>query len=182
MTRGIAAELITALSQPTCKPYFAAEFNFDSAALRVWTGHGDRTIGGNVYTGSGTLITFDGLQEVSDMSATSFEITLSGVDPSIVALALGEPWQGRACTVYFGEKSVASVATLARGYMDKMIMQDDAETATVKLAVETPLVRGERSAGWRYTDESHRSRHPNDSFFSFVTSIQDAQTPWGRLV
>lgn len=182
MTRVIPTDLLAALTQSTCKPFFAVEFLFDSAPLRLWSGHGNRTIGSDVYTGSGTLITFDGLQEASDMSALSFDITLSGIDPAIISLALQEPWQNRHCTVYLGEKSVSSVATLARGYMDKMILEDSAEAATVKLTVETPLVRGERSAGWRYTDESHRSRYPNDSFFSYVTSIQDAQVPWGRQV
>lgn len=180
MSKSFAAELITAFSQPTTKPYFAVEFLFDSAPLRLWTGLGVRSIGGNDYIGGGHLISFSGLEEVADMTATSFDITLSGVNPSIISLALAEPWQNRLCTVYIGEMSVASVGILGRGYIDKMPMSDDAQSATITATIETPLVRGERSSNWRYTDENHQSRHEGDTFFSYVQAIQDVQIPWGR--
>lgn len=180
MSKSFAAELLTAFSQPTCRPYFAVEFLFDSAPLRLWTGLGERVIGGETYIGGGHLLSFSGLEEVADMTATSFQITLSGVNPSIISLALQEPWQNRECTVYVGDMSVASVGVLGRGYIDKMPMQDDATSASISVSVETPLVRGERSSNWRYTDESHKSRYPNDTFFSYVAAIQDVQIPWGR--
>lgn len=180
MSKSFPAELITAFSQPTCRPYFAVEFLFDGAPLRLWTGLGERTINSNTYIGGGHLLSFSGLEEVADMTATSFQITLSGVNPSIISLALQEPWQNRECTVYVGDMSVASVGVLGRGYIDKMPMQDDATSASISVSVETPLVRGERSSNWRYTDESHKSRYPNDTFFSYVAAIQDVQIPWGR--
>ena len=180
MSKSYPAELVTAFSQKTCRPYFAVEFLFDSAPLRLWTGYGERTVSGETYIGGGHIISFSGLEEVADMSATSFEIVLSGINQSIISLALQEPWQNRQCTVYVGEMSVSSVAVLGRGYIDKMPMEDNAETATIKAVIESPLVRGERSSNWRYTDESHKSRYPNDTFFSYVAAIQDVQIPWGR--
>ena len=180
MSKSFPAALITAFGQETCQPYFAIKFEFDSGHLRLWTGYGDRTILSETYTGGGHLLDFTGVDEVADLSASSFSISLSGVDPSIISLALQENWQNRKCTVYVGDRSISSVGLLARGYVDKMLMTNGGQSASIQATMESPLVRGERASNWRYTDESHQSRHDGDTFFSFVADIQDLEVKWGR--
>lgn len=180
MSRTVPATLLTALAQPEVEPYYAVEFNFDSAPIRLWTGYGDLTIGGNSYTGSGSLLTIDGLEEVADLSAKSITLQLSGISSSIVSLALQEPYQRRSCKVFFGTRDTATPIQIFTGVMNTMLIEDSGETSTITLVVESKLVGLERASNRRYTHENHIARHSGDKFFSYVADLQDKDIVWGR--
>jgi hypothetical protein len=180
MSKAAALNLINALTQSTCKPFFAVEMLFDTAPLRLWTGHGERTIEGETYTGTGAIVGFDGMQEVMDLSATQFTINVSGISSSILSLAIDEDIRNRKCSVYMGEQSISDVLLVGAGRMDSFDWQDNGETSQMSLTVETALAMGERSSNWRYTSESHKARFPDDTFFDQVSSIQDVQLNWGQ--
>lgn len=180
MSRTINASLLTALTGDLVEPYYAVELFFDNGTLRFWTGIGDRTIGSNTYTGTGSLLSVGPSEEVNDLSAKSMSLTLTGLDSSIISLALQEPYQRRQAKVYLGEQSVSNVVQIFSGQMNTMNIEDSAEGATVQLTVESKLVELERAANWRYTDENHQSRYDGDTFFSYVQDIQDVQVAWGR--
>ena len=107
-------------------------------------------------------------------------LTLTGLDSSIISLALQEPYQRRQAKIYLGEQSVSNVVQIFSGQMNTMNIEDSAEGATVQLTIESKLVELERAANWRYTDENHQSRYSGDTFFSYVQDIQDVQVAWGR--
>jgi len=182
MTRNTPAALLTALSQPEVRPFHAVDMNFDSAPVRFWTGYGDRTIDGNAFIGTGNLLSISGLDEVSDLSAKSISLQLSGIPSSLVSLALQEPYQRRACKVYFGTTDTSAPIELFSGLMDVMTIEDSGETSTISLTVESKLIRLEKASNWRYTNESHKSRYPNDTFFDYVSGLQDRDIVWGREV
>lgn len=197
MSRNISASLLSALTGATIEPFYAVEFMFDTrtvtdingndfdvAPLRLWTGIGNRTIevqGSNqVFVGTGALLSIGGLSEVNDLSAKSLSITLTGLNSDILSIALQEPYQRREFRLYFGEKNSSDVIQIFSGKMDKMTISDDENASTIQMQVESNLVELERSSGWRYTQENHKSRYEGDSFFSFVQTIQDQQVAWGR--
>ena len=95
MSRTINSGLLTALTGDLVEPYYAVELFFDNGTLRFWTGIGDRTIDSNTYTGTGSLLSVGPSEEVSDLSAKSMSLTLTGLDSSIISLALQEPYQRR---------------------------------------------------------------------------------------
>ena len=103
MTRTINSSLLTALQETAIEPYFALEFMFDSGAVRLWTGLGDKdiTVRGTsqTFNGTGSLLAISGLEEVNDLSARSVTATLSGIPSSIVSLALQEPYQRRRASI-----------------------------------------------------------------------------------
>ena len=180
MTRTVPAAILTALGQPNVAPFYAVEFDFDTAPVRFWTGYGDRTIEGNTYLGAGSLIGISGLEEVSDLSAKSATISLSGVPPELVSLALQEPYQNRGCRILFGVTNVSDVVEVFGGFMDVMTIEDSGDTSTISLTVESKLVQLERPKIRRYTHESQQARYPGDTFFSFVADLQDKEVVWGR--
>jgi len=184
MARGIDSALLTALTQPEVQPFYAVEFLFSVTPLRFWTGYGDRdiTVRGEsqTFTGAATLLSISGMDEVKDLSAKSVTITLSGIESEAISLALAENYQRRTCRIYVGEQSVSSVVEVFTGRMDTMSIQDTGTTSTIELTVESNLVELERASNWRYTNDNHKSRHPDDEFFSYVQSIQDVQVAWGR--
>ena len=193
MSRTIDSGLLTALTGNSVEPYYAVELMFDTKSitgvdgnpvnvgpLRLWTGLGNRTIGGETYTGTGSLLNIAAAEEVGDLSAKGMVLTLTGLASSIISIALQEPYQRRIAKVYLGEQSVTPVVEIFSGFMDTMQISDEPEASTIVLTIESKLVELERSRNWRYTDESHKARYSGDSFFSFVQSIQDQQVAWGR--
>ena len=180
MSRTVPSTLLTALSQPEVQPYYAVDLDFDSAPIRLWTGYGDRTIFTNSYTGGGSLLTISGLEEASDLSAKNITLSLSGVPSSLITLALDEPYQRRECKVYFGTTDTSDPIEVFSGLMNTMTIEDSGESSVITLTVESKLVRLEKASNRRYTEENHVARHPNDTFFSYVTSLQDKDVVWGR--
>jgi hypothetical protein len=181
MTRTVPSALLTALSQPEVYPFYAVEMMFDSAPVRFWTGYGDRAIGADTYLGAGTLMGISGLEEVNDLSAKNINLTLSGVPQSLVSLALQEPYQRRACKVYFGTTDTTTPIEVFSGLMNTMSIEDSGSSSVITLTVESKLIRLDKAANWRYTEANHKSRHAGDTFFSYVADLQDKDILWGRV-
>ena len=186
MTRTVPAALLSALSGDEIEIFYAVDLAFDSGNMRLWTGYGDKTINSQTYTGTGNLLTIDGLEEASDLSARGTTLTLSGLDSTIVTYALTEEYQGRLVTIYWGVGS--NTVEVFSGYMDKMTIQDAGDNATISLSVESRLITLERANVRRYTSESHagvrtaKGLTGADTFFDWVTKLQDKQIVWGRAV
>lgn len=213
MSRTVPASLLAALAQPEVQPFYAVEMLFDSGAVRLWTGYGERTINGETYVGAGSLINIEGLAEVADLSAKAITISLSGVASELVSLALQEPYQRRRCRVYFGailyesnadwilfngawsdvgvwvddafwEDASFSVELIAvevfSGSLNTMPIEDSGETSVITATVDSKLVETEKASNLRYTSETQKSRYAGDTFFDYVSAIQDADIVWGR--
>lgn len=182
----IPAALATAVAQGTVQPFYAVEFLLDAGAVRLWTGYGERVIDGDTYTGSGTLMSVGDVETVADMSAPAITIMLSGMPGDLISLALQEPYQRRACRIYFGaiinDAGDHSVFTAYVGKLNKMTIEDSAETGTISVLIDSLLIEAEKASGRRYTSESHKARPGNstDTFFDYVAAIQDAEIVWGR--
>jgi len=133
------------------------------------------------YTGTGTLMSINGVAEKSDMSVPSVSIVFDGISSDIVSLALQEPYQRRECIVYFGVGNDPYYITEAfSGELDTVNIRDTGEASVVEVTATNRMVKLERANSRRYTSESHKARYPNDTFFDTVTSIQDVSVSWGR--
>lgn len=175
MSRTVPAAILTALAQPEVEPFYAVDITLDSGSLRIWTGYGDRTIDGVVFTGGGSLVGISGLEEVADLSAKEVTLTIGGVDPSTVAIALTEPYQRRKVRILFGVRNVSDFVEVFSGSLNQMIIEDSPDSATISVTVDSRLVELEGASNRRYTSESHKNRHASDTFFDFVAEIQDKQ-------
>jgi len=180
MSRNVPAPLLAAWSGETAQPYFAIEFLLDSGANRFWTGYGERTVKGDTYIGSGQLISIEGLEEVADLSARGITLTADGLPGEIISMALQEPYQRRVCRVYYGDQSVPDVVMVFSGLINKMTINDSSDTGTISVLVDSKMVEAQKSSNRRYTSESQKSRYAGDTFFNYVTAIQDAEVLWGR--
>lgn len=183
MPRGLSTDFINALTADEVKPFYAAQLELDDGPIRLWTGYGDATINGNTFIGAGSLLGFSGFEEVNDLSAKSITITLDGLDSTVLSLSLSTPIRNRKVRVYFGV--IASDGTfhsveIFTGRANRIPFEDNGETGTVQLEVDSKLVLLEKSSNWRYTHESHQARHPGDTFFSYVADLQDKEFVWGR--
>lgn len=156
--------------------FVAVELMFDSGALRIWSGIGDKSIGGQTYTGTGSLLSVGGIEESDDLSAPGASISLNGVDSSLVSLAIQEPYQNRDCRILLG--SGDDFFEIFSGFMDVMTIEDSGETCIINLTVESRLILLDRKTPLRYTQETQNSLYPGDTFFSTVASLQDKKVNW----
>ena len=180
MARTIPAPLLAALSARECEPYLAFEAMLDGGALRIWTGTSERTINGAIFTGAGGLVGMGEIGEVIDLTAQSATVTLSGLASGILSTALAENYQGRLANIYIGERSVADVMVAYSGRLDTMSPADDGTTSSITVTIESKLVDLQRARTRRYTKESQKALHPDDTFFDWTADLADKQVPWGR--
>ena len=173
MSRTIPAAILTALTESEIEPFYAVEIDLDSGPLRLWTGRGERTVDGSVYTGGGGLVGISGLEEVADLSAKNITLTLTGMPAEVISLALTEPYQRRLVRVLWGVTSVSDFVEVFSGSLNQMIIEDGPESGTISVTVDSKLVELENASNLRYTSVSHKTRHPTDTFFDFVAQIQD---------
>jgi hypothetical protein len=181
VSRDIATAIANALDDEVIEPFFAVDLLFDSGALRFWTGFGDKIINGFTYVGAGTFLSISSIEETAEIAAAGATLTLSGIPSELLSLALSEPYQNRICRIYFGivgsENDMAEIFT---GTMDRMDIDEGAETSVIQLAVENRLLDLERERIRRYTNNDQQSRFPGDRGLEFVESIQDRDLFWGR--
>jgi len=183
MPRGLSADFITALTSEEVKPFYAVQLELDEGTIRLWTGYGDGIINGDTFLGAGNLLGFSGFEEVNDLSAKSITITLDGLDETVLSLSLVTPIRNRKVRVFFGviaDDGTFHSVEIFTGRANKIPFEDNGESGTVQLEVDSKLVALEKASNRRYTHESHQSRHPGDTFFSFVADLQDKDIVWGR--
>jgi len=181
MDTALAAEMEAAV----LRPVLLCEFLLDSGAIRLWSGVGDLTALGETWTGAGTLLGVSDYQETASLEAQGVTFTLSGITSSVIALALLEDYQGRACGLYLGALDAAGVLVadpvrLFSGLLDTMQITDGGETCTLAVAAENKLVILQRAKEARYTDEDQKARYPDDRGLEFVSGLQDREIVWGR--
>ena len=95
MSRGLTSGFLTELSASSLKPFLAMKAEFLEGDVRLWTGYGDISISSETYTGGGTLLGVSGVEETSEIKATGLNVSLSGVDSSILSIALTANYQNR---------------------------------------------------------------------------------------
>lgn len=181
MSRTITTSLLNALDDPVVYPFLAIDVDFSSGPLYVWSGIGNLTIGSKTYLGAGQLLNISSVEETTEIEAKGATITMSGIPSDFLALALTEPYQGRACRIYFGMTSAPSdYVEVFSGELDQMNISEEANTSTIAVTVENVLIRLERPVVRRFTNEDQKSRFPSDRGLEFVASLQDKEIFWGR--
>lgn len=181
MSRDIATVLNNVLGDEVLEVFFAVDLEFDSGTLRMWTGYGDKTINGEVYTGTGTLLQVSEVEETAELAAAGATLTLNGLPSEILTLALIEPYQNRRARIYFGiTGAVDDMAEVFTATMDAMDIEENADTVSIRLTLENRLLDLERARIRRYTNNDQQSRYPGDLGLEFVDDLQNREIFWGR--
>lgn len=170
-------------SSDSLEPFVAISAEFDSGDVRLWGGYGEIEIDGDEYIGGGSLLSISAVEETSEIAARGASVVISGLDPSIISIALQENYQNRACSIIIGTLSDGAVEdsyTLFKGRIDQMTIEESSETASIAVTIENRLIDLERPRIRRYTDQDQRSRFPSDTGFSYVASLQDKSIEWGK--
>lgn len=181
LTSGFTDEIAAAAR----RAFVLTDAEFDSGTLRLWTGRGDLVWDANTYTGAGGILEIQVPNEIGDVRAPGSQIVLSGLDPSIIATADAENYQGRRVTIRLGFFDSAGAIVddpdiLGRGFIDVMEPTDEGATARIAVSIENRLAALERSNDRRWTSEDQKLRYAGDKGFDFVPALQNVEIPWGK--
>ena len=206
MTRRIPPGIARVLNAEVVQPFFALDFQFDTAPVKLWTGVGDLVVGDDTYTGGGVLLNVSDIQETSNISATGAKISITSIPTEVLALALKETYQGRRATIYFGLLDVGEnylkredgtfvlqenlgrivinssdeLINVFSGYLDTMNIVEGPATSSITISIESKLIDIMRDRIQRYTSGFQNIKFPFDLGFDGVEGLQDVRLDWGR--
>lgn len=185
MSRGLSNDMVTQVTANQLTPVILIKAEFDSGAVRFWTGIGSIDYNSEAYTGAGNLISISEIKEVNGVEAQGATFQLSGINASLISLALTEDYQGRPISVYYGclDTNAALVADpilLFKGRMDVLQIDDTGSTTTLSMQAENRLIDLKRTKVRRYTPEDQKQQYPGDLGLDFVASLQEMEIVWGK--
>ena len=186
MSRGLTAGIQTEVAKRIVTVAIFAEIEFISGTTRVWSGVGDKVLGGDTFTGVGDLGSISTVEETDDVKASNIELTLSGIPSTILSAAIGDSRQGLTATIWlaFLDSSLAIIADeviLFRGRTDIPTIVEGGETSSMSMRVENHLLDLKRASNHRYTQEEQHETYPADDFFEFIPSLQDKVIRWQKF-
>lgn len=183
MSRALGSANLAEVNAGLVRPALFVELMFDEAPVRCWSGAGSITVFGNEFLGVGQFGGLSPVRESGD-SPAGLELTLSGVPPDLVAVALAGTYQGRRARVWVGffNASGALVATpyqIFGGRMDTLTTTCDGATATISVQCENLMIDLNRSRTSRWTDDEQQRLFPGDRACEFVSKLAERPINWG---
>lgn len=185
MPRDLTSGVLAELAAGTMRPAVFVEVEFSTGFTRLWSGLGNITALGETWTGAGDLLAVRPAEENVAVQANGMSITLTGINPAFLALALANANQSKLAKCYIGFLTVAGAVIVDpylffSGRVDVPEIDEGAETATLTIRAESRLISLRRARPRRYTAEDQREDFAGDLGFDFVTAIQNWSGQWGK--
>lgn len=152
-----------------------------------WNDIGNITVDGIEYIGTGTLASISVLPSTTALSIPNFTLTLSGLDPTVLATFFDYTWHQRPVLIYLAVLDpqtmnfVDDPVLISSGRMDKAELKGaDGDQATLEISCEdisrrlTWVNPAVRSNG----DQLRRSA--TDTFLQYVATTAQQQLFWGQ--
>lgn len=180
MSRDMTTATAAQFGAARLRPLVLAQADFDTGALRLWSGVGPITWDGETWTGAGTLLSIEAIEETEGMKAVGTAFQLAGADAALLTLAEEEDYQGRRVRIWVGALDDAGVVVvdpvqIFTGFLDVMEPEEGGETCIIRCTAENHLVALERPTGRVYTAEDQKMDYPNDTFFDEVAGLQNRE-------
>lgn len=184
MPRGLAANNVAASIAAHVRPLLFVELRLDSGTVFLHNGLGQFSWGGHDWLGYGSLGAVGPIEEGDDLSPYAVQLTLSGVDSALLTIAQSTEIFERRVIIYIGfiDDTGALTATpdeLWSGSMETMTISLGGDLDSITLQAESELIAHSQANGALFTDEDQQKRHPGDTFFEFLSQIQNARIQWG---
>ena len=164
------------------RPLLFCKLEFAGQTLRMTTAPFDIAWGGDSYSGIGHFGRIEAVEEGVELQAYRLRLILNGIPTSLVAIALGEAYQGRTATLALGfldagHKLIDLPDTIFEGRMDVMAITAG-ETGSIALVVESRLADWERPRVRRFNDADQQQRYPGDRGLAFAEQMAAREIVW----
>jgi hypothetical protein len=175
--------MIVGITSNAIQPCILVDLTLVSGTYHVWSGVGSLTVGATVYLGLGSLGSIGDVSEGIDVRADGTSITLSGIDPAIMADCLSDIQLGAPATVWFALFSDGAIVgtpyPLYVGTVDKPTIPISTESISITLNLENRMLNLQRPTMRRYDAGDQNYYYPGDSGFNWVQILNDTALQWG---
>lgn len=182
MIVGLDPAVIDALNQPHVSALYALKLDLVSGFSRMHSGLGPLVIGGEVYHGVGAMGSVSAQKEQLSTSPTKLNVSLTGLDDSLLAEVMRERLVDRMAWLYLvviGADGVPLNACLQfKGRISQTPIKAG-ETNTIQLTISNIFEDWQKGINRRNTDESHRREHSDDRFYRYQSEMQDRSVYFG---
>jgi hypothetical protein len=176
----------TALSGVTIRAANLVYLDFTSGPMRIWPGFGPLVAGGETWSGTNDLLSISGIETPIGGSAPETTLTLSGVNPDLIAAGLeaSSEVKGRTAIVYLqffddAWQPLDSPYAVMTGVMDRMsIKATGPETRQVSVNVEWLFTRRAISPFGYLSDRDQRSLYAGDRGLEQMPAMQNKSVNW----
>lgn len=182
MIVGLDPEVMAALNQPHVSALYALKLDLVSGISRIHSGLGELVIGGETYYGVGSMGAVSPQKEQLSTSPTKLNVSLSGLDDSMLAEVMRERIVDRMAWLYLVVMSPDGTPLNACLQFKGRIAQTPVKagkTNTIQLTISNIFEDWQKGLTMRNTDESHRRLHPDDRFFRYQNEMADRSIYWG---
>jgi len=182
-TRQDPATLIAATAA-TIYPVLFLKLEFDDGDVNLHSRLGNITWGGDTYTGTGTLGQVSNVQEVSDLSLQTLNVTLAGLPTDLIAVLFDEQYQGRTATLYLGylrddsNVLIADPMILFRGLIDTADIEQS-KTLSIVLSIGSRFAAWDKPIVRHYNNANQQQRYPEDKGLQFIEQTTNKTVIWG---
>jgi hypothetical protein len=154
-----------------------------SAPIRRWTGYGDLTWDGKVWSGSGDLIAIAGVPSGVDSEQHATSLAFAA-DATLMAIAQTHRTQGRLCQLWRGwladNGSLVAPVMIGSYLIDDISFEMDGQAATMKVALRDRLAELDRPRMLRWTPEQQKLIDDTDRGFDQISQMDHVEIDFGR--
>lgn len=166
--------------------FLAVDFNFLSGHARFWTGYGNMTISGNVFTGAGSMgrVTFPNERAGLDAARKTYQLSGAEINPMLVTESDIEGSFNRSVIEYFGFLNITTGELIAQpeinweGRIDSVRRVDGPEPRIEVNADHRMLILDKRTE-LRRTDAHQQQFFAGDTGYSLVNQSLIREFMWG---
>lgn len=178
----LPAPMVTEISSGTYSPCVLLDLQLASGMVHLWTGFGQVAYGSYSYQGIGQLGSLGDVNESLEVRAEGTSVTLSGIDPTLLADTLGDVQQGAPAVVsfaLFSAGAISSVVVAFSGTVDQPSIEPGPDSFAITLALESRMTDLQRPTSRRYTASDQNQYYPTDYGFAWVEMLNDIALVWG---
>jgi hypothetical protein len=185
MARDLTADFKVEIEGRLVRPIIFVFLDFVADPVYIWSGVGTVSWNGHTWLGVGNLGGVSAVQETADTIAQNITLSLSGIPTEYLSDVIEAVQQNTDVQVWFGfladdNSIVADPYQVFWGHIDVPTVTEGADTSTVSITCENPLIDLQRSANRRYTPDDQKIDYPTDKGFEYVASIQEWDGTWGK--
>jgi hypothetical protein len=182
--RSLDPTLSAALTANLIYPVRLVQLTFKSQTVYLWSGPGSLVWNSQTFMGVGSLGSIGAITEGVDINADGTTITLSGIDPLLLAESLTDIQLGATASIWLGAVTpqrtlIGTPYLMFSGTVDAPTITPGVDTISITLNLENRMLDLARPNMRRYTSADQRIAYPTDSAFGWVEQLNDAAWNWG---
>lgn len=184
--RIISSEALAALDSGRFRLRCLLKVDMDSGPVAIWDDVGDITVEGTTYSGAPGRFSVGPVSSVADFSARNVDVTLSGLDLTVVAMVDQSDWHQRPITIQRALISedapqVINLIPYFVGFLDQMVWRERVDgNSVMTFRCEASARELQRKGASARSNSDQRQRDPADAFFAAVVAASTTNITWGR--